>query len=50
MKCFITKSQKKGIKGIERKSEKYKIEYARHERFKNSPIIYMQKLLNEDNS
>ena len=35
---------------LTRKPEKYKVEYARHERLKKSPIIYMQKLLNEDKS
>ena len=35
---------------LTRKPEKYKVEYARLERFKKSPIIYMQKLLNEDKS
>ena len=31
-----------------RKNEKYKIQYANTERFRKSPIIYMQHLLNQD--
>ena len=31
-----------------RKKEKYKVNFANTNRMKNSPIIYMQKLLNEN--
>ena len=35
---------------LTRKPEKFKVEFARNERFKKSPIIYMQRLLNEEYS
>ena len=31
-----------------RKEEKYKVEFAHTDRMKDSPIIYMQKLLNQN--
>ena len=33
-----------------RKSEKFKVEKTFTERYKNSPIVYMQRLLNSDES
>ena len=33
-----------------RNKEKYEVEFAHTDRFKNSPIIYMQNLLNSENS
>ena len=51
---FAKKSLKnpnnKSHKMSTRKPDKYKVDYARNERFKKSPVIYMQQLLNEENS
>ena len=35
-------------KMITRYEEKYQVEYANTERLRNSPIVYMQNLLNEN--
>ena len=34
---------------VTRNPEKFKVEFARTERLKKSPLIYMQKMLNNEN-
>ena len=40
---------KKVHNAVTRNPEKFKVEFARTERLKNSPLIYMQKMLNNEN-
>ena len=44
---LIYKNKQKNIPAT-RKKEHYKVTFAHTERYKNSPILTMQRLLNED--
>ena len=47
-KYFVKQTKEHSMKT--RQSEKYKVQFANTERFKKSPIIFMQKLLNDEMS